>query len=821
MCKILWYLGGIGIPGRAATPQILRYIGIFLISVATLVLEISLTRVLSVAQWYHFAFMVVSIALFGFGASGTLLSVFPRLMDRGLDQLATISSALFSVACVGSFVLANRVHFDPFRLAWDPMQVVYIIVDYAVLSIPFFLSGLCITSAMSKMAENVNKLYFSNLVGSGCGSILVILLFPHLKGSGVIAFASFLGGASALVFSLNLVGRRRTRLLLVWMIAISLLFFKAQNLLPISISPYKSLPTALRYPDSELLETEWNAFSRVDVIKSGFVRYAPGLSLQYYKPIPQQLGVTVDGDALNAITNYDGVKSSLEFTGFLPMSLPYHTHTHPHVLVLGAGGGLGVLTAMYHNASSIVAVEVNPIIVDLVRNRYREFAGDIYGQEDVRVGVSESRSFIRGSRETYDIIELSMTDNAAASSTGIYALSENYLYTTEAFEDYYAHLSEGGVLSVTRWLLPPPREDIRVVSLAVSALENQGVGDPEDHIAIIRSWSTITLLVKKGRLTTEDGSVIREFCGERKFDIVHMPGLVPSDVNIYNKFPEPYYYRLVHEILYSEDRTGFYREYLFDIAPVTDERPFFFHFFKWDRLSETYESLSGKWQPLVEGGYLVQIVFIQALFLSLVFIFLPMRRFRRETGIIGRGRLLAYFLCLGLGYMFIEIALIQKSILFLGHPVHAVSAVLFSLLVSSGVGSYLSGRLKLKGGRVLIPIILSVCLLAVAYPFLLRNIFSALLGQPMSIRLPTLLLLIAPLGLVLGMPFPTGMRLLNDLSNELIPWAWAVNGCASVLGSILPVIVALSFGFSAVVLLASATYLVGLLMIISFQRVVE
>jgi len=796
----------------------LRYLGIFLISLATLVQEISLTRVLSVAQWYHFAFMVVSIALFGFGASGTLLSVFPRLLDRGLDQLATIASALFSAACVGSFVLLNRVPFDPFRLAWDPMQVVYIIVEYAVLSIPFFLSGLCITAAMSKMAENVNKLYFSNLLGSGFGSILVILLFSRLTGSGVIVFASLLGGASALVFSLNLAGRRRTYLLALGMIAMSLLFFQAQQLLPVSISPYKSLPVALRYPGSKLLETEWNAFSRVDVVESGYVRYAPGLSLQYSKPIPAQRGVTVDGDALNAITNYDGEKSSLEFTGFLPMSLPYHIHTAPRVLVLGAGGGLSVLTAMYHNASSIVAVEVNPIIVDLVRDKYREFAGGIYGREEVRVEVSESRSFIRGSREMYDIIELSMTDNVAASSTGIYALSENYLYTTEAFEDYYAHLSQGGILSVTRWLLPPPREDVRVVSLAISALENQGVDDPEDHIAVIRSWSTITLLVKKGMLTNEDRAAIREFCGERKFDIVHMPGLELSDVNLYNKFPEPYYYRLVHEMLYSEDRTMFYRECLFDIAPVSDERPFFFHFFKWNRLVETYESLGERWQPLVEGGYLVPIVFVQALLLSLVFIFLPMRRFRRDSHVVGRGRLLAYFLCLGLGYMFIEIALIQKSILFLGHPVYAVSTVLFSLLVSSGVGSYISGGLRLRDGRVLIPIILFVCLLVGAYRFLLPSVFSSILGQPMAIRILTLILLVAPLGLVLGMPFPTGMRLLNVFGSELIPWAWAVNGCASVLGSILPVIVALSFGFSVVVLLASATYLVGLLMIVSFQR---
>lgn len=794
-----------------STFQTLQYLGIFLLSAATLMLQVAFTRVLSVALWYHFVFMVVSIALFGYGASGTFLSSFPQLLKQDLDRLLTLTAAMFSVASLASYVLSNQVPFDPARLAWDRMQVLYIMIFYLLLSIPFFLSGLCVALAVSKAGKAINKLYFSNLIGSGLGSLLVLILFSPLTGPGVMVFTSLLAGVSAFTFSMQL--RKKHRLLTVlWLLILLLVLPFAQVLFPIHMSPYKSLKVAQRYPNAELLDTQWNAFSQVDVIQSGYVRYAPGLSLQYQWPLPDQIGITVDGDTLTAITRYNGNLSTLLFTAYLPTVLPYYLQGSPHALVLGAGGGLSVLSALYHNASSIVAVEVNPLVVDLVKNEYKDFAGNIYGDERVKVVVSEGRSFIRASADTFDIIDLSMTDNAAASSTGIHALSENYLHTKEAFIDYYQHLSQGGMFTVTRWLLPPPREDIRLVSLAVDALESLGIKDPENHIAVIRTWGTLTLLIKKNGLDATDNAAIREFCSTRSFDIVYLPGVRPQEVNHYNKFPEPIYYLMVQEILFAEDRDQFYERYLFDITPVSDERPFFFHFFKWNRLFETYELMGRRWQPLIEGGYLVPLVFIQALALSLVFILLPVRKFQRR-GIVGHRRFITYFFCLGLGYMFIEITLIQRFILFLGHPTYAVSIVLFSLLLSSGGGSYFSGRVNMVNGRSLQLLLLGISTLSLLYIFL-SPVFLTLLGLSLAAKLLTSFLLIAPLGFVLGMPFPLGIRLLSDSRRVLIPWAWAANGCASVLGSILPVIVALSLGFSTVFVLASLTYLIAYIVLL-------
>lgn len=793
------------------------YIGVFLISLATLVLEISLTRFFSVSKWYHFAFMVVSIALFGIGASGTFLSVFPRLLERNVHELLAVFSGLFSLSCVLSLAATNQVPFDPFRLAWDPMQILYLLVHYVVLAIPFFFSGSCIAVVLSKMARKVGRLYFSDLLGAGLGSILVTAALPPLLGEGSIVFASLMGSLSTLFFALNL-PRGRFSLTSLGVMALVVLSFGSQPSLRINISPYKSLSVALTYPKSEVLYTQWNAFSRVDFIKSPYVRYAPGLSYQYRGAIPPQLGITIDGDGLSAITHFDGNLTALEFTNYLPMSLPHQLQRNPRVLILGSGGGLDVLTALFNNASSIVAVEINPILVDAVKHRFGEFSGGIYEHEKVRVRVSESRSFVRGSDEKYDVIQLSLTDNVAASSAGVYALSENYVYTVEAFEDYYEHLSDGGVLCVTRWLLPPPREGVRLVSLGVSALENRGIESPQDHIAVIRSWGTITLLLKKGGFDSGDVDRIREFCRERRFDIVYAPGIAPYEVNVYNRFPEPYYYELIKGLLFSEDRARFYRGYLFDVAPVTDERPFFFHFFRWDKILPLYESMGEKWQPFVEGGYLVPVVFAQALILSVLFVYLPVRRFKGMRDSVKRRRILAYFLCLGLGYMFIEVTLIQRFILVLGHPVYAVSTVLFTLLTFSGMGSLFSGRLRVKTGWKLVVVVSFLIALIIIYLAILPSLFRVYLGDELFFRGLISSISIAPLCFLMGMPFPLGIRLTESLNPDLIPWAWSINGCASVLGSILPVIIALSLGFSVVLALSGIVYLAGLGMIWSYRE---
>lgn len=768
------------------------HICVFAVSIAMLMLQVSFTRILSVAQWYHFAFLVISIALFGIGAAGTFLSVFPSLLERELIRMLPVLTFLFSLSIILSFLLTNTIPFDPFRITWDTMQLVYIMVFYLLLSIPFFFGGMIITLALTQM-EDVGRIYFSSLIGSALGSVLVIPLS---------ALGATTIGLSAIIAALSLTGfTERRRLSMIWL---ALLLIVTLSFPQIHISPYKTLNIALSYPDSQIITTQWNAHSRVDVIESPLVRYAPGLSILYRGEIPDQLGITVDADQLTAVTRWNGHYSSIDFVEYLPTSLPFHLN-QGSTLILGAGGGMDVLTALYFNATPVTAVESNQLVADVMRNKYGDFSGGWYDQANVE--ISDSRSFVKRSRDKYDTILLTLTDSTPA-STGIYALTENYVYTVEAFQDYYDHLSENGTLSITRYVLPPPRESLRIVSLAVAAMEKKGIEHPENQIAVIRSWGTITILIKKSEFTHDDITTIRAFVQERNFDLVYVPGIAPHEANVYNKFPEPYYYQNIN-LLFS-DRDRFYENYLFEVSPVTDERPFFFQFFKFEKLEPTYKSMGKKWQPFVEGGYMIPIIFFQALVLSLIFILLPLRRIGKYPQKKG---ILVYFLCLGIGFMFIEITLIQKFILFLGHPVYAVSAVLFSLLLFAGLGSFSSERLKSP-----IKVIPALSLLILLYLLILPQIFYVFLGHEIIIRYLISLITIAPLGFLMGMPFPLGVRITKMINPELIPWAWAVNGCASVLGSILVIMIALSWGFSSVLVLASAVYLMGLVFMYSSSR---
>jgi hypothetical protein len=580
------------------------------------------------------------------------------------------------------------------------------------------------------------------------------------------------------------------------------------------ISPFKSMEIALKYPSAKHLDTKWNAFSRVDTVSSGMVRYAPGLSLNFNAQIPEQIGVFIDCDSPNAITQYNGTPHSITFTGYLTSTLPYMLTSSPSVLIIDAGGGLDVLKAIHHKSKRIVACEANPIILQLVKNEYASFSGQIYNDDRIKIITSDGRSFIQGSTNNYDIIELSMAHSTFTSSTGIYALSENYLYTIESFKEFIMHLSEDGFLSITRWLQPPPREDVRIVSLAISALDSIGITEPENHITMIRSWGTVTLIVKKTPLKADEIKTTKEFCKEMGFDIIYVPGVKPREVNLYNKFPEPIYYQLVHKMLQTEELESVYSGYLYNIRSVTDDRPFFFQFFKWNRIKETYQSLDMKWQALIEGGYIVPLTLIQAFILSLILILLPLRMYK-GTEIIKETKILTYFAFLGLGYMFIELALIQKFILILSHPIYSVSTVIFSLLLGSGIGSYLSVMITPLSKKHRI-ILMSISFLTPLYGFT-SHLLNFLLNLTTLTRILILFLVIAPLGLFMGMPFPLGIRVLIGPKKPLLPWAWAVNGCASVLGSILPIIIAYQFGYSTVFLIAGLTYLASLLIISSID----
>jgi SAM-dependent methyltransferase len=787
-------------------------LGIFLISAAALTLELSIIRLLSVAQWHHFAFLVVSMALLGYGASGSCLSSLPSLLKGEPLGLLTRTSALFSAGALLAYLAGNSIPFDLARISFDRWQILYLLLFYLVFSIPFFFSGLVISSALTHWNAMAGKLYFSDLAGASLGCLLALGLFGILGGPGTLLFACLLGGLASAVF-----GRMKNpRTIFPWMWTgfLVLLLFWQPSWMDLRLSPYKSLSAALRFPGARLLETHWNAFSRVDVLESPAARTAPGLSLEYLTALPEQLGLTLDGDQLNAITRLRGEPAGaaeMKFLDFLPSSFPYRNLPPPRVLILEPRGGLEVLNALYHGAGEVIAVETNPVIVELMKTKYREFSGGIYDRPEVRTVGEDGRSYLRGSSASFDLIVLPLTGSLGASAAGIGGLQEDYRLTVEAFQDYLKALEPGGFLSFSLYLLPPPRGELRLVSTIQKALVKEGK-HPADHLLAFRSWGTFSLLVKKDSVGAREVEGLKDFCRQMRFDLVYYPGISPGEVNLYNRFPRPIYFQALQNLL-SEGEI-YYSRYPFDLSPATDDRPFFHSFFRWKYWQEIYRLAGGKWQILLEGGFLVPVVFFLALLLSVLFIILPVFFKKKGEGGIAENfpfAWLAYFSALGFGFMFVEISLIQKFILFLGHPIYSVSLVIFSLLLSAGMGSRFSLRFDGRSSRELKLLLLFLSGLLFASAFFYPRILSFFQGSPAFLRWLLTFVLIGTLGFFLGMPFPMGIRRAASRGQAYVSWGWCANGCASVLGAILPVLLALTWGFQVVFFLSVLCYLVALL----------
>jgi len=849
----------------------LTYLGVFLLSAATLVLEIALTRLFAVAQGYHFAFMAVSIALLGFGASGSALALRPPKASpdkHAPGRLPIVAAGLFAASCLGGYLVVNTLPFDAYTIGWERRQLAILLADYLALTVPFFFSGLVVGALLSRLPEHTNRLYAANLAGSGAGCLLVVAALPLIGGAGVVVLATLLGLLATLALctphTLCTPGTLRTvrtlLLLLTLCLPLAYLLARPPAWLDVRMSPYKSLSQVLRFPDTRLLTTRWNAYSRVDVVQSSAIRSAPGLSLSYQRLLPPQYGVTVDGDNLRPLTALrpadlatpNDPASAAAFTADLPAALAYGLRPGGRVLILEAGGGLDVLVALQHGARSVVAVEPNPLVVSAVRQR-----GVVYDDRRVTVVAENSRSYLRRTPEQFDIIQLSLSESFQAVTSGAYSLAENYLFTRESFADAYAHLAPGGLLVVTRWLQLPPSEELRAAAIAVAALEQAGVRDPARQLVAFRSFQTMTLLVQQGEFTADELAAVRRFCEQRLFDLVALPGLTPGEANRYNVLRDDAYYRTFAQLL-SQERNSLLAGYAYNVTPATDDQPFFFHYFRWGQTPAILQSLGRTWQPFGGGGYLVLIaLLVLALFASVVLIVAPLalrRRFKiskaanqqknkstnqqinesanqrisestkQQSGklVIGdlrfadlRFPLFAYFACLGLGYLLVEIPLMQHFILFLGQPTYAFSTVLFALLVFSGLGSVVAGAGGGKGeegrGRgVLLLALAALVVLLLLYLVALPLVFRALLGQGLLVRLVVSIIALAPLGFLMGVPFPSGIALVNKIAPDLIPWVWGVNGCASVIASIGAALLAVSFGFSWVLLAAAASYAAAL-----------
>jgi spermidine synthase len=789
------------------------FIAISLLAICVLAYEVLLTRLFSIVLWHHFAYMIISAAMLGYGASGTTLTLLKEKIAPHFGAVYIISAAALAVLMPAAFWLAQQIPFNPLELLWDKTQPAKLLAVYLLMMLPFFCGGLGIGLVFAHFGKQASRIYAFDILGAGLGSLGVIaalfLAPPHRMLTALTALA--LLAAAIAVIELKM----RPKWLMELFVGLAVLAAVALPGVPVHPSPYKDLSQALNIAGGRVIEERSSPLGLITVVENTRVplRDAPGMSLNATTEPPPQLGVFVDGNGPSALTRFDGDLSPLEYLDQLTSALPYHLFgsdemERPRVLVLGAGAGSDVLQALYFHSAAIDAVELDRNVTDLVSQRYRDYAGNLYSQPGVHVYDAEARGFVNASDQHYDLIQVALLDSFGTASAGLYGLSENYLYTVEALQAYLHRLTPGGMLAITRWLTLPPRDALKLFATAVSALEKSGVPNPAARLAMIRGWKTVTLLVKNSDFTATEIAAIREFSRTRSFDLAYYPGMRADAANRFNILSQPYFFEGTVALL-GPQRQDFIDQYKFYIEPATDDRPHFFRFFKWNAAAEIFSLREQGGMPLLDWSYpLLVATLVQAFAASVLLILAPLALSRcRRT--LPSAPVALYFLAIGFAFMFMEIAFIQKFVLFLSHPLYAVAVVLCAFLVFASAGSWLAGRRQAgnwQAANKVTAAVIAMGAISLLYLATLPYLFQQLIHLPDAAKIMISIALIAPLAMCMGVPYPTAMTQLAGSTEDAIPWTWAINGFASVVGAVLATLLAIHLGFAAVILLAVLIY---------------
>ncbi len=761
------------------------YLGVAFTTLATLILELSLTRIFSVVFYYHFAFLAISIALFGLGAGGVFSYVVHGWRGNLFAKLGSLS-ALNSLAVLLSlvFIITRSGELGNGTLA----------LIYFASALPFFFSGTIVSLAIAETIERVDRVYFFDLLGASGGCLLLVPLLNYFGGPNTVLAAAIMLAVSSAIWY-NLAGMERGRAVAV---ALALLF-----VLLVAYNGNRHI-IDIRYAKGRPLPKEfyshWNSFSRIGVALDEFGSHS----------------IIIDADASTGISTFDldhltgqeRYNLLAEGPGFA-----YEVRPGAKALIIGPGGGWDVARALASGSTDITAVEINPIIADnVMRKRFADISHRLYFRPGVHLYIEDGRSFIRRSTDKYQVLQATLVDTWASTAAGAFALSENNLYTTDAFRDYLSHLTDDGMLALTRWGFDPPRESLRLISLAIEALNGLGEKEAWKHIIVLREnsanlkgWGAKdTVLIFRKPVTNEDLSAARNgFFNNKRLQPIYVPG---------EHLDSPF-----SQLLLSPDPKQFWQSYPFDVSPVGDDRPFFFYTVQprdvWNFFLHggtiAADSKINRALPLLFG--LVGVSVIATLIVLALPPLLLGAKMPTTKGVRG---FLWYFVFIGAGYILIQVALIQKFVLFLGHPVYALTVSIFSMLISSGFGSFFSRRIAGDSSGVRLRWILGSVAAGVALLALVVSpISEAGVGWPLPLKLLITALLIAPVGFLMGMPFPTGLTRLEARYPQAVRWAWSLNAAASVMGSATAIFLAIYLGLRFTLLAGAGLYLGALFVV--------
>ncbi|MEJ2011347.1 MAG: hypothetical protein P8X64_03865 [Anaerolineales bacterium] len=766
--------------------------GIILISAGCLMYEIALTRLLAVQQFHHFAFLVVSLAVLGFAASGVMLS--SRRFTVAQHWLAVVYAAVTVIA----YLILNLLPFDSYSIAWDSKQIWILLLYFFAAGLPFMFAGWAVGIALVRAGEQAYRPYAANLIGSAGGCVLAPVMISLGGAEAAVGTAAALGLLAGSAFAAN---RRVSPMLCVAALICAFAFLQPPPWLQLQLSPYKPLQIAKLMQGAQVTQVRRSASTRLDVVEGAAIHVFPGLALTTDVELPHQLGLFLDGEGPLPVTQADpGDAETIKLAGHMPGDIAYRLRPHADVLILEPGAGLPALMAISSGAAHIVYPTDEPLVLEALLDDYQDISSGLLSDLAVRISPRTSRGTLSLADGSFDIVEFALSDGFRPVTSGAFSLTEDYVLTVEAIQDAWDRLEDGGLLVITRWIHTPPSESARVWSTVLKALHERGVTSLETRLAAFRGMRTATILAAKQPFSTAELDLVREFLHQNRFDPLYLPDLRTEELNRFNRLPEPVYHELFVDLLQDYDRT--LRDYDFQLRPVNDMRPYFAHFFRWGQTPQILASLGRFWQPFGGSGYLVLLILlilmvVLASILTLVPAILMGRR-----GMIGRPSFaaIAYFAALGVGYLAVEVPLLQSFGLLLDRPAISIPVVLFTLLLASGVGSVLSPRIPLKTALALLAgiLIIDVALLS---PFI---------HWAMKFELPVRLffgaVFMLPAGFLMGVPFAAGLARLERGAQGWIPWAWAVNGAFSGVSGVAAAMISLDLGFQATLMAGACAY---------------
>jgi hypothetical protein len=770
-------------------------VGIGAVSGALLMTELALTRIFSVTMYYHFAFLAISIALFGLSASGVLVYVLRRrLAEVPTGRLLTLGALVHAVATFVALACLVRIRVG---LNYSPRNLALMLSIYLLAALPFLTGGSVISTAFARLTTRISLLYAADLIGAAAGCLALIPLLNTFGAPGVVLVAAALSLGAALCFA-EPAARTRVAAMSTAILAIPL-GAQLAGIRPFDVRDTKG------HEGDRVLFSKWNSFSRIAVYDRTHGDWS--LSPKFTGPRGESRFMDIDSAASTPILKGTGRLADAEYLRYELTAIAYQLVERSSgftALVIGPGGGRDLLSALVFGATHVDGVEINPIIVrDVMLGRFREYSGNLYADRRLSIHVDDGRSFVRRSTATYDVIQASLVDTWAATAAGAYTLTENSLYTAEAFGEYLDHLTDTGVLTITRWVF----DGLRLVSLAQEACAARGL-DPARHLAIVRHDRVATFLLKKQPFTPEEVARLKAHADEMGFVVLYAPGIdaptggtdPPEMIQSHTSATD--YARLIR----AADRHQFIDAYPLDIRATTDDRPFFFHT---TRLADQFDVAFGR--SMLFGNGLSALLTLFGISAGLVALFVigPLLIGGGAPG-SGWARWLAYFGALGAGFMLLEVAMLQRFVLLLGHPVYSLTVTLFSLLLGTGLGSFLSRvvddhRIR----RVTMSALLAIVLVALVTRFAITWLVDTAIPWPLATRIAVAVAILVPVGILLGMALPGGMRLLATRRPDIAPWGWGLNGAFSVVGATLAVFIAMNWGFSTTFLAAAAVYAVA------------